>query len=78
MPFEQWINRRRGFDISISRFVVDETAIVFIGFSLSEGVISSAADIDSFDIVRLDDGVERLRGPTQPLVAFSRRSLPSS
>jgi len=27
-PFEQWINRRRGFDISISRFVVDETAIV--------------------------------------------------
>jgi len=28
MPFEQWINRRRGFDISISRFVVDETAIV--------------------------------------------------
>jgi hypothetical protein len=28
MPFEQWINSRRGFDISISRFVVDETAIV--------------------------------------------------
>src|SRR3981189_2428504 len=27
-PFEQWINRRRGFGISISRFVVDETAIV--------------------------------------------------
>src|SRR6266852_8856172 len=27
-PFEQWINSRRGFDISISRFVVDETAIV--------------------------------------------------
>jgi hypothetical protein len=27
-PFEQWINNRRGFDISISRFVVDETAIV--------------------------------------------------
>src|SRR6267143_6325512 len=27
-PSEQWINSRRGFDISISRFVVDETAIV--------------------------------------------------
>jgi hypothetical protein len=27
-PFEQWINSRRGFDISISRLVVDETAIV--------------------------------------------------
>jgi len=29
-----------------------------VGFSLSEGVISSAADIDSLDIVHLDDGVE--------------------
>src|SRR5713226_3820369 len=29
-----------------------------VGFSLSEGVISSSADIDSLDIVRLDDGVE--------------------
>lgn len=29
-----------------------------IGFSLSEGVITSFADIDSLDIVRLDDGVE--------------------
>src|ERR1700688_2831458 len=29
-----------------------------VGFSLSEGVISSAADIDSLDIVALDDGVE--------------------
>jgi hypothetical protein len=28
MPFEQSINSRRGFDISVSRFVVDETAIV--------------------------------------------------
>src|SRR5260370_30288635 len=28
-----------------------------VGFSLSEGVISSAADIESFDIVPLDDGV---------------------
>src|SRR6267142_5467811 len=27
-PFEQWINTRRGFDISISRFAVDEMAIV--------------------------------------------------
>jgi FdhD protein len=29
-----------------------------VGFSLNEGVISSFADIDSLDIVRLDDGVE--------------------
>jgi FdhD protein len=29
-----------------------------VGFSLSEGVISSPADIDSLDIVPLDDGVE--------------------
>jgi FdhD protein len=29
-----------------------------VGFSLSEGVISSSAEIDSLDIVRLDNGVE--------------------
>src|SRR5258708_34680586 len=29
-----------------------------VGFSLSEGVIDSSADIDSLDIVHLDDGVE--------------------
>ena len=29
-----------------------------VGFSLSEGVISSSADIQSLDVVRLDDGVE--------------------
>jgi FdhD protein len=29
-----------------------------VGFSLSEGVISSSADIHSLDVVRLDDGVE--------------------
>jgi FdhD protein len=29
-----------------------------VGFSLSEGVISSSADIDSLDIMRLDDGLE--------------------
>ena len=29
-----------------------------IGFSLSEGVINSSADVDSLDIVHLDDGVE--------------------
>jgi FdhD protein len=29
-----------------------------VGFSLSEGIISSSADIDSLDIVYLDDGVE--------------------
>jgi FdhD protein len=29
-----------------------------VGFSLSEGVISSAADIESLDVVHLDEGVE--------------------
>src|SRR5436190_9600056 len=29
-----------------------------IGFSLSEGIITSSSDIDSLDIVRFDDGVE--------------------
>src|SRR4030088_2604985 len=29
-----------------------------IGFSLTEGIINSSADIESLDIVRLDDGVE--------------------
>jgi FdhD protein len=29
-----------------------------VGFSLSEGIIQSPADIDSFDIVHLDDGIE--------------------
>jgi len=29
-----------------------------IGFSLSEGVVTSSSDIDSLDIVRFDDGVE--------------------
>jgi FdhD protein len=29
-----------------------------IGFSLSEGIIGSSGDIESLDIVRLDDGVE--------------------
>lgn len=29
-----------------------------VGFSLNEGVINSSADIDSLDVVRLDDGVE--------------------
>jgi FdhD protein len=29
-----------------------------VGFSLSEGVIGSPADIDSLDVVQLDDGVE--------------------
>ncbi|MDB5639488.1 MAG: formate dehydrogenase family accessory protein FdhD [Bradyrhizobium sp.] len=29
-----------------------------VGFSLSEGIIGSASDIDSLDVVSLDDGVE--------------------
>src|SRR5712671_3072587 len=37
-----------------------------LGFSLSEGVINSAADIDSLDIVQLDDGVELRMWLSQP------------
>src|ERR1700710_2249778 len=29
-----------------------------IGFSLSEGTVGSAADIESFEVVELDDGIE--------------------
>src|SRR3981189_2862661 len=29
-----------------------------IGFSLSEGIVQSAGEIDSLDIVHLDDGIE--------------------
>ncbi len=29
-----------------------------VGFSLNEGVINSGVDIESFDIVPLDDGIE--------------------
>src|SRR5260370_16687508 len=37
-----------------------------VGFSLSEGVISSSADIDSLDIVRLADGLDLLLFPSKP------------
>src|SRR3982074_2677747 len=37
-----------------------------LGFSPSEGVIGSAADIVSFDIVHLDDGVELRMWLSQP------------
>src|SRR6195952_4563420 len=37
-----------------------------VGFSLSEGVIGSSADIDSLDIVHLDDGVELRMWLSQP------------
>jgi FdhD protein len=37
-----------------------------VGFSLSEGVIGSPADIDSLDIVRLGDGVELRMWLSQP------------
>jgi FdhD protein len=37
-----------------------------VGFSLSEGVISSSADIDSLDIMQLDDGVELRMWLSQP------------
>ena len=37
-----------------------------LGFSLSEGVVNSAADIDSLDIVRVNDGVELRIWLSQP------------
>src|SRR5260370_5479081 len=37
-----------------------------VGFSLSEGIISSVADIESLDIVPLDDGVELRMWLTKP------------
>jgi FdhD protein len=37
-----------------------------VGFSLNEGVVSSPADIDALDIVRLDDGVELRMWLSQP------------
>jgi FdhD protein len=49
-----------------------------VGFSLSEGVISSSADIDSLDIVHLDDGVELrmwLRKPKRDRPQERRRHI---
>jgi FdhD protein len=37
-----------------------------VGFSLSEGVIGSPADIDSLDVVRLGDGIELRMWLSQP------------
>jgi FdhD protein len=37
-----------------------------VGFSLSEGIISSIADIESFDFVELDDGIELRIWLSQP------------
>jgi FdhD protein len=48
------------------------------GFSLSEGVISSAADIESLDIVALDEGVELrmwLRKPKADRLRERRRHI---
>ena len=38
-----------------------------VGFGLSEGVISSSADVDSLDIVRLDDGLELRMWLSKPI-----------
>jgi FdhD protein len=49
-----------------------------VGFSLSEGVIGSAADIDSLDVVRLDNGVELrmwLRKPKADRLQERRRHI---
>jgi FdhD protein len=49
-----------------------------VGFSLSEGVISSSADIDSLEIVRLDNGVELrmwLRKPKADRLQERRRHI---
>src|SRR3981189_2121498 len=52
-----------------------------VGFSLSEGVISSSADIDSLDIVRLDNGVELrmwLGKPKADRLLERRRNIPGA
>ena len=49
-----------------------------VGFSLCEGVISSPADIDSLDVVRLDDGIELrmwLSGPRAHRLEERRRRI---
>jgi FdhD protein len=49
-----------------------------VGFSLSEGVINSAADIESLDLVRLGDGVELrmwLSGPNADRLRERRRHI---
>jgi FdhD protein len=49
-----------------------------IGFSLSEGIIASSADIDSLNIVHLDDGVELrmwLRRPKADRLQERRRHI---
>src|ERR1700738_5331945 len=57
MPFEQWINSRRGLDISISRFVFDETAAIggpatasFNGPRFREGLTTTLAWAAGFAI----------------------------
>jgi FdhD protein len=49
-----------------------------VGFSLSEGVIACSAELDSLDIVRLDDGVELrmwLSKPTADRLQQRRRRM---
>jgi FdhD protein len=49
-----------------------------VGFSLSEGVVNSVADIESLDIVRLGDGVELrmwLSGPKADRLQERRRHI---
>jgi FdhD protein len=49
-----------------------------VGFSLSEGVIDSSSDIDSLDIMPLDDGVELriwLSGPKADRLRERRRHI---
>jgi FdhD protein len=44
-----------------------------VGFSLDEGIVSSKAEIESFDIVRLDDGIELRMWLDQPNAARLQR-----
>src|SRR6478609_7061035 len=49
-----------------------------IGFSLNEGIVQSADEIDNLDIVELDDGIELrmwLRPASAALVSQRRRHI---
>jgi hypothetical protein len=64
MSFEQWINCRRGFDISIPGFVVDETVIVKPA-GLRMQIFRQRRRHDTFVDIGFDKDVGLAPGPDQ-------------